>query len=703
MNTMMARLKLIPAAFTVIVLMSCGHQATDNIPPNTAGKLAVKDSILSLEYDGNKILILAVNAPASDFTVNELSDTCNEKVSHLFTITSKTGKQLNINGLITAGKESFACEAYRRIEGAQIVRHTYGPDLSKLNRAVYDREKDWLLSADQSYTSASLSIAPGISDSVSNRFSIVTQCNQVTFRFRPHYYQKHRGLSYFEPWKYKVWNKSVAGWCSWFAFKTGITQENIRCSAEVIAETMKPYGLEYFQIDDGYQQEGGQPETWIHSNEKFPDGLENLAAYIKSLGLKPGIWTNVANHDSAFVVSHKQWFVTDPDGSPASGRWIDYILDGSGRNALDSMITPVYSHFSETGWQYFKLDALRHLLYEGYNSNSEYFGKKGADREEAFRNVVEQVRKDIGKDNFMLACWGVLPAVVGLADGCRIGNDGFGYAALAQYNSFNNVIWRNDPDHIELTPEEAWRSCMTTSLTGSLFMVTDKPEVYNTSLISPARKSLPVLFTMPGQVFDLDPSRSMMLDRTMTEMSGSGEREADGSRTTPFDLFMLDLNMPWERWVMLGRTGTREKMVTVDDLGLEPGKEYLVYEFWSEDYIGVISDKLIFDEIDPAFNCQLFCIRAKTDHPQVLATDRHISCGATDLIDVSWQENTLGGKSHIVAGDEYTIVIYEPEGYESSGLHASGATVIRNTVSKNIHRITLLNQTGEDISWSLTY
>ena len=699
----MARLNLIQAVFTVIALISCDHQVKDNTPPNTAGKLSVNDSLLSLEYDGSKIMIIAVNEPSSEFTVNELTDNRNGKVSHLFTITSKNGKQLNISGLITAGKESFACEADRRIEGTQIVRHTYGPDRSKLNRAVYDRGKDWLLSVDQSYTSARMSITPGMSDSVSNSFAVVTQCDQVTFRFRPHYYQKHRGLSYFEPWKYKVWNKSVAGWCSWFAFKTGITEENLRHTAEVIAETMKPYGLEYFQIDDGYQREGGQPETWIHPNEKFPAGLGNLAAYIKSKGLKPGIWTNVANHDSVFVESHKQWFVTDPDGSPASGRWIGYMLDGSNSATLDSMITPVYSHFKETGWQYFKLDALRHLLYEGYNSHSEYFNKKGVDREKAFRNVVERVREDIGKDNFLLACWGVMPAVAGLADGCRIGNDGFGYAALAQYNSFNNVVWRNDPDHIELTPAEAYRSCMTTSLTGSLFMVTDKPEVYHTSMIKPARKSIPVLFTMPGQVFDLDPSRSMMLDRTMAEMSGSGEREADGSRTTPFDLFMLDLNMPWESWIMLGRTGASERMVTIDDLGLEQGKEYLVYEFWSEKYVGIISDKLIFDDIDSAFNCQLFCIRAKTDHPQVLATDRHISCGAAEIISVNWQENVLSGSSHTVAGDEYTIVIYEPDGYKSSGIHASGSVIVRSTINKNIHRITLLNQTGEDISWTITY
>ena len=31
---------------------------------------------------------------------------------------------------------------------------------------------------------------------------------------------------------------------------------------------------------------------------------------------------------------------------------------------------------------------------------------------------------------------------------------GFGYGGFAQFNSFNNVVWRNDPDHIELSQPE---------------------------------------------------------------------------------------------------------------------------------------------------------------------------------------------------------------------------------------------------------
>ena len=81
---------------------------------------------------------------------------------------------------------------------------------------------------------------------------------------------------------------------------------------------------------------------------------------------------------------------------------------------------------------------------------------------------------------------------MGLVDACRIGDDGFAYAGLAQYNSFNNIVWRNDPDHIELN-EDAYRSTLVTSLTGSLFMLTDKPAVYRTPAVEPAKRTVPVL------------------------------------------------------------------------------------------------------------------------------------------------------------------------------------------------------------------
>lgn len=684
-------------------LSMCSPSPDMEAPPNTPALLTREGNTIILSYAGVEIMSLTTDLSPDAFTVKELKEEPDGKVSHLFTVSTPDGRPMNISGIIRAGKESFTCEADRRIEGTQVVRHTFGLSHSLLNRAVYDRRSDWLLSADQSYTSASLRIVPEVTDSTGITYEVRMTGNEVTFRFRPHYYQRHRGLTYYEPWTYDVWKEPVAGWCSWFAYKTSVTEENVREAADILAETMKPYGLEYIQIDDGYQQPGGSPEAWINSNNKFPSGLDSLAAYISSRGFKPGIWTNVAVHDSAWAYSHSGWFVRNDDGTPASGRWIGYILNGSDKEMPDSVISPVYSRFRDEGWKYFKLDALRHLLFEGYNSHSGFFSGGSAGREEAFRNVVRRVREETGPDNFLLACWGVLPGVVGLADGCRIGNDGYGYTALAQYNSFNNVVWRNDPDHIELTPQEAYRSCIATSLTGSLFMVTDKPEVYRTDLITPARKSLPVLFTLPGQVFDLDPSRSANLDRVSTEMSGSGERESDGSRTSPFDLFMLELNMPWERWCVLGRLGDKEDFISLTDLGLEQGKEYLLYEFWSDTFLGVVTDTVRFGSIDPRFNCQLFCIRPLQPNPQVLATSRHISCGATDLSAVTWNKGSLSGTSNIVPGDEYTLIINEPAGYSTPVVTLTGGTLVSDKRDGTVRRIRMVSPDSKEFSWKIDY
>lgn len=686
----------------LILATACTGGSPGKIPSDSPGILKRSDSNISLFYDGSEILRLKIKS-SQGFVLNELQDRSGEKITHLFTITSIGRGVLEAEGMIFGGKESFACEADRRIEGAEIVRHCYGQSHSLLNRAVYNRDSDWLISADQSYTSSKLRIAPAESDSCRNNFSITVTGNEITFRFRPHYYQNHRGLKWFEPWTYEVWKKPVAGWCSWFAYGNKITESDVINTTDILHETLVPYGLEYLQIDDGYQKPGGKPADWLEPNDKFPSGLDSLAGYIASKGMKPGIWTNVAISDSSWVMNHKNWFVRDENNIPVKGRWIGYVIDGSGKDALDSVITPVYRELAGSGWKYFKLDALRHLLFEGYNSHSNYFKAKRESREEAFRNLVREVREATGRDNFLLACWGVIPEVMGLADGCRIGNDGFGYTALSQYNSFNNIVWRNDPDHIELTASEAYRSCMTTSLTGSLFMVTDKPDVYRTEMIYPAERALPVLFTLPGQVFDIDPSRSMNLDRVSTEMSGSGERETDGSRTSPYDLFMLELNLPWESWCVLGRTGTREKVVTASDLGLEAGKKYHIYEYWSDSYLGVITDTLTFPVIDPEFNCQLFCIRERQDHPQLIATDRHVSCGAADLRELTWKNNILSGLSSVVKGEKYKVIVFEPEGYNDPGINANGGAILSDIKEGGVRRVTFQSDGSDLLSWSMKY
>jgi alpha-galactosidase len=690
-------------AFVGIGLILFAASGAASEPPNAPAVIEAGGYRLVVRYHGETILSARIDAADRRIEFQEVKDRGGEAWNQALTLTAADGEPFTLAGRIEASDESFPCEADRRPSGTVMVRHQVGLGRSLLNRAVYDRKWDWLLSVDHSYTANDLAIEPLEATPKGNRFRITVRGDQVTLRFRPRYYQKHRGLEAYRPWTYRPWPRPVAGWCSWFAFKSQVTEADIQETARTLAETMRPFGLEYLQIDDGYQQESAEPEKWLRPNDKFPSGMDGLARFISAQGFKPGIWTNVAFVNGDYARSHKDLFVTERDGKPAQGRWIGYILDGSKKAAIDTLVRPVYAGFRRMGWRYFKLDALRHLRYEGYNSHSGHFSP-GVSRTEALRRVVQAVRDEIGPDNFLLACWGIRPELIGIVDGCRIGNDGYGMATLTQYNSFNNVVWLNDPDHIELTEAEAYRSCMATSLTGSLFMLTDKPAVYRTAIIEPARRSLPVLPTRPAQVFDVDPSCSNELRRVDTEMSGSGERVFDASRASPYDLFLLEISKPFEDWLVLGRAGEKTPFISFRDLGLRADRGYAVFEFWSKRYLGVFRDGFDPGRIDPGMNCQVFAIREQIHRPQLLASSRHISCGGLELEGLRWEETgVLAGTSSLVAADPYTLYVLEPAGFAFKVLTAPGAEIVANRLAGSIRSITLRVDRPRMVTWRIEY
>ncbi|MFZ5518065.1 MAG: alpha-galactosidase [Candidatus Zhuqueibacterota bacterium] len=671
-----------------------------NAPPNEPCTIEQDDSSFVFKYDDTLLLKAVIEGAGANpgyITITETEDGATNQVVKW----SSFGKPIKLTGFILGSDEAFPCESDRKSIGPDIVRHSMGLSRSRLNRAVYDRHSDWVLSVD---FPASVEIVPeaGIPNSTLFKITIIGQ--DIILRFRPHYYHIHRGFDFFQPWTYRVWQKPVAGWCSWFAYFQNINERDVRYTADVLSEVLAPFGLTYLQIDDGYQRNpAGMPETWIFPNEKFPSGLNQLSQYITERGLKPGIWTYTAFLQGDIAKAKKDYFVLNDKGEPAFGKWVGFIMDGSNTATLDSIIRPLYRGLRQQGWQYYKVDALRHLRYEGYNSYSDYFEKKKIDRVATYRQTVQAIRDEIGYDNFMLGCWGIRPELMGILDGCRIGGDGFGYAGLAQYNSFNNVIWRNDPDHIELTQEEAWRSTTVTSLTGSLFMLTDKPDMYRSERVEPAKRCLPVPFTLPGQIFDVDPTRSDALHLIDSEMSGDDIRPFDADRNPRCFLYLLEINKPFENWVVLGRTGGETNQVRFYDLGLPHDREYFVFEFWTKTLLGSFSGSFSMGEMDTRFNCQLFCIRERLPKPQILATNRHITCGGIDLESVNWQNNVLEAESAMVANDIYSVYMSEPRGFKLKNVTCETAEILDAKIYGMVRVIRLKSQTSQVVKWRLEY
>jgi hypothetical protein len=240
-------------------------------------------------------------------------------------------------------------------------------------------------------------------------------------------------------------------------------------------------------------------------------------------------------------------------------------------------------------------------------------------------------------------------------------------------------------------------------MTGSLFLLTDKPEKYRTPIIDAAIRSIPVMFTVPGQLYDIDPSCSMYLDRVNSTISGSMERVFDARYKSPYDLFLLEMNKAYENWMLLGRTGKSQSSISFAEMGLDKNKQYLVFEFWTKSFKGALKDGFRFGDIDTTYNCQLFTVRENQHHPQLMATNRHISSGGLEISKLSWNNNILTGSSEMVPDDQYVIYIYEPAGFSFKNFKCTGATVLNNQKQGDIRNITILSDSANTAEWQVTY
>jgi len=210
------------------------------------------------------------------------------------------------------------------------------------------------------------------------------------------------------------------------------------------------------------------------------------------------------------------------------------------------------------------------------------------------------------------------------------------------------------------------------SIAGCLLMLSDKPEVYadDRNLVG-IRRSSPVLFSVPGQLYDFDAAKTDVLKNL--ERNGittrSEKPSIDGDRNGQVCPWWLnEFNLGFGHWNVLHRinwsaSAAGPAQVRFRDIGLDGEREYLVFEFWTDRVLGVFKSSFEAPSIGP-MGLHSFAIREKTDRPQILSTNRHLSQGAADLEAVAWENNlTLTGRSRVVAGDRYVITLHLPPNY----------------------------------------
>lgn len=249
------------------------------------------------------------------------------------------------------------------------------------------------------------------------------------------------------------------GWCSWYHYFLDLSWEEILKNATVA----KQFGINVFQIDDGYEKDIGD---WLQTREGFPP-LEEMAKTLKHMGFTVGIWLAPfsVSETSHLFMEHPEWVVSEnKEPKVAYKNWNKkiYALDLT-KNEVKQWFYEMFFKLRQIGFEYFKIDFLFAGAVPGQRENA-------LTPVEAFRDGLRTIRKAIG-DAFLLGCGSPLLAAVGFVDAMRIGPDTTPYwgddipdlAIPAAKWALRNAItryfmhkrfWINDPDCLLLRSQK---------------------------------------------------------------------------------------------------------------------------------------------------------------------------------------------------------------------------------------------------------
>lgn len=289
------------------------------------------------------------------------------------------------------------------------------------------------------------------------------------------------------------------GWCSWYHYFHRVTEQALDANLARSAD----WPFDVFQLDDGFQAAIGD---WLRTNDRFPSGVDGIAARIAAAGRTPGLWLApfLAAPDSQLARDHPGWMAREADrDEPLAGMW--HEVWGGFMWELDTTLPEVQDHLAsvsaalvDAGYRYLKLDFTFSPAVPGR------FADPTRTPAERVRLGYEAVRRGAGDDAFVLACGCPLGAVVGVVDAMRIGPDvspswdrlpadaafpGYERAAPATHHAYVNTLarsfqhrrlWLNDPDCVmlrptdtHLTPAEARAWALAVGVSGGLALVSD--------------------------------------------------------------------------------------------------------------------------------------------------------------------------------------------------------------------------------------
>ena len=527
-------------------------------------------------------------------------------------------------------------------------------------------------------------------------------------RLIPDYFTRILGLPFYVPFDDSHFPAAPMVWSSWTSYYEKVTEQDVVRNTDWIAGHLRPYGFQYVQLDDGYDRGASGQHFWISNwdQQKFPHGPGWLASYIRSKGLRPGIWL-VPNSYAGAVTQHPEWYLHYKDGKTV----LDYntpALDSTNPAVLDFLQKEMKT-LDDWGFEYFKFDGEHAVPKYVPGVDLDRLYDKSVDPLPAYRNRLSLIRKTIGPDRFIEGDLAGTPLNgIGYINSYFNGHDlydnwqgMYSFFSSINANGFLNhiVVYTMPGEGMAVEPEVSVEEGATTRnprvletererefpLTGFGTTLAEARTVVSFAAITG------VAYSLASVMPDLPDERVDLLRKTLPTLpifpidlfSRGADMDWDKFKhITPDDYIhnypeILDLkvNAPSGTYDVVAMTNWRSWQETreisfPEKLGLDAGIAYVVFDFWNQQIYGVFKDHLKVD-IAP-HDTRVFQLHPISNRPQLIGNSRHIS-GAYSIQSQHWDSVTkmLAGSSQAVPGDSCTLWIYVPEGQIASQVRAS--------------------------------
>ena len=517
----------------------------------------------------------------------------------------------------------------------------------------------------------------------------------------PRYYRNTLGIKDYTPLDKSIFPLPPSGLCTWYYYYQDVNEDEVRRNARWIAENLKDYGARIVQIDDGWQKETREgrhgSRDWTGVDMAFPGGMDALAAYIKSLGLTPGIWLAPHGQSNAEVVRNAPGvFLLKPDGTSASESWEGKFLVDPSTPETQAYLKDLFRTLCDWGYDYFKIDGQPVVVNEYRRAGQ--FMKNPGDPEELYRTTLASIREAIGPDRYLLGCWGTPFEGVRYMNGSRTGGDvvggwsGFLGALRATMQGYftHNIVWYADPDVLlvrpPLTLEQARVWATLQGLTGQALLSSDRLMDLSEDRVGILRRVFPAVDIRP---LDLFPSRRSK---------------------RIWDVKISHLGRHYDVAGVFNFREDRPEQIELNwrELGLPGDRPVHVFDFWSGEYLGAWEAGMAVT-VNPT-SCRVFSLLPMADRIQLVSTSRHITQGWVDLAQLEPGPDGLSfrGRSRVIKNDSYDLHFAYPRGKNfviksAKARGSSGSVSTRQTNHQGWATLTIDADATTVVDWEVTF